>query len=54
MDTKVDTRHKSEQNWTQKWIQIICIINDPAKRDRIVQDFISRKNRIKGNFKQPL
>jgi len=27
-------------------------INDPAKRDKIVQDVISRKNRIKENFKR--
>jgi len=27
-------------------------INDPVKRDKIVQDFISRKNRIKENFKR--
>jgi len=27
-------------------------IDDPIKRDKIVQDFISRKNRIKEYFKQ--
>jgi len=27
-------------------------IDDPIKRDKIVQDFISRKNRIKEEFKR--
>jgi len=26
-------------------------INDPSKRDEIVQDYIARKNRLKKNFK---
>jgi len=29
-------------------------IDDPIKRDKIVQDFISQKNRIKENFKRKL